>query len=371
LTPFCFSVLTLTLKTPNPWRLSVAPMMDWTDKHCRVFHRSLTQHTRLYTEMVTTGALLHGDVPRHLNFDDAQHPLALQLGGSEPADLAACAKLAEKWGYDEVNLNCGCPSERVQCGAFGACLMAEPALVADGVKAMRDAVSLPVTVKHRIGINHDESYGFMRDFVGTVAHAGCEVFIVHARTAWLKGLSPKENREVPPLRYEMVYRLKREFPQLTIVLNGGVTTDAEISDHLTQVDGVMVGREAYHNPWVMAAWDERFFGCAPSTLTRDAVEAQMVSYMTRTVVQGEPWSRTSRHMLGLRNTLPGARAWRQVWSDHHHKDCAPDWVSAFARQRSVEAARPLSVSRTTPESTSERGQVASTTPSKAKPNAAA
>ena len=346
-------------------------MMDWTDKHCRVFHRSLTQHTRLYTEMVTTGALLHGDVPRHLNFDDAQHPLALQLGGSEPADLAACAKLAEKWGYDEVNLNCGCPSERVQCGAFGACLMAEPALVADGVKAMRDAVSLPVTVKHRIGINHDESYGFMRDFVGTVAHAGCEVFIVHARTAWLKGLSPKENREVPPLRYEMVYRLKREFPQLTIVLNGGVTTDAEISDHLTQVDGVMVGREAYHNPWVMTAWDERFFGCAPSTLTRDAVEAQMVSYMTRTVVQGEPWSRTSRHMLGLRNTLPGARAWRQVWSDHHHKDCAPDWVSAFARQRSVEAARPLSVSRTTPESTSERGQVASTTPSKAKPNAAA
>ena len=204
-------------------------MMDWTDRHCRLFHRLLTRDTRLYTEMVTTGALLHGDVPRHLDFNDEEHPVALQLGGSEPADLAACAKLAESWGYDEVNLNCGCPSERVQRGSFGACLMAEPELVADCVKAMRDAVALPVTVKHRIGIDRVEDYGFVRDFVGTVAlRGGCEVFIVHARSAWLHGLSPKENREVPPLRYEMVYRLKRDFPALSIVLNGGLTTDPQI-----------------------------------------------------------------------------------------------------------------------------------------------
>ena len=191
----------------SPWRLSVAPMMDWTDRHCRFFHRLLTHRTRLYTEMVTSGALLHGDVPRHLDYHDEEHPLALQLGGSEPDDLARCAKLAAQWGYDEINLNCGCPSERVQRGAFGACLMAEPQLVADCVKAMRDAVSIPVTVKHRIGIDRIESYEFVRDFVGTVAAAGCEVFIVHARNAWLQGLSPKENREVPPLRYEFVTRL--------------------------------------------------------------------------------------------------------------------------------------------------------------------
>ena len=338
-------------------------MMDWTDRHCRVFLRTLTKHTRLYTEMVTTGALLHGDVPRHLDFSAVEHPLALQLGGSEAADLAACAKLAETWGYDEVNLNCGCPSERVQRGAFGACLMAEPQLVADGVKAMRDATHLPVTVKHRIGINHDESYSFMRDFVGAVAAAGCEVFIVHARNAWLKGLSPKENREVPPLRYEMVYQLKRDFPALTIVLNGGVTSDDQIDQHLAQVDGVMVGREAYHNPWAMSAWDARFFGTAAAGLTRDEVEAQMVSYMAACVAKGEPWSRTSRHLLGLRNTLPGARAWRQVWSDHHHKDKAPQWVGALARQRAFEAVK-------APDE-ADPGQVANTTPSKAKANAAA
>ncbi|MFO0124526.1 MAG: tRNA dihydrouridine(20/20a) synthase DusA, partial [Inhella sp.] len=199
----------------SPWRLSVAPMMDWTDRHCRVFHRLLTRRTLLYTEMVTTGALIHGDQPRHLDFDAVEHPVALQLGGSEPADLAACARLAERWGYDEVNLNCGCPSPRVQRGAFGACLMGEAALVADCVKAMRDATSLPVPVKHRIGIDRIESYDFVRDFVATGAEAGCRVFIVHARNAWLDGLSPKDNREIPPLRYEIVHRLKREFPQLT------------------------------------------------------------------------------------------------------------------------------------------------------------
>ena len=318
-------------------------MMDWTDKHCRYFHRSLTRHTRLYTEMVTTGALLHGDVPRHLDFNAEEHPLALQLGGSEAHDLAQCARLAEQWGYDEVNLNCGCPSERVQRGSFGACLMAEPQLVADGVKAMRDAVSIPVTVKHRIGIDRGESYDFMRDFVGTVALAGCEVFIVHARNAWLKGLSPKENRDVPPLRHEMVYRLKRDFPALTIVINGGVTTDAQISEHLTQVDGVMLGREAYHHPWLMTGWDERYFGALPNSvdrdsLDRDSVEAQMVSYMARCVALGEPWSRVSRHMLGLRNGQPGARAWRQVWSDHSLKALAPQQVSRMAAERAFSVA---------------------------------
>jgi tRNA-dihydrouridine synthase A len=310
-------------------------MMDWTDRHCRYFHRLLTRRTRLYTEMVTTGALLHGDVPRHLDFNAEEHPVALQLGGSEPDDLAAAARLAQEWGYDEVNLNCGCPSERVQRGAFGACLMAEPHTVADAVKAMRDAVSLPVTVKHRIGIDQDEAYGFVRDFVGTVAEAGCSVFMVHARNAWLKGLSPKENREVPPLRYETVYRLKRDFPALTIGLNGGVTDEAQIAEHLAHIAGVMVGRVAYHNPWSMAQWDTRFFGDAPPALDRAEIEARMVEYMERVAAHGEPWSRVARHMLGLWNGLPGARRWRQVWSDHRLKDLAPREVArraAAARQ---------------------------------------
>ena len=305
-------------------------MMDWTDRHCRYFHRLLTRRTRLYTEMVTTGALLHGDVRRHLDFDPEEHPLALQLGGSEPAELALCARLAEQWGYDEVNLNCGCPSERVQRGSFGACLMAEPALVADCVKAMRDACTLPVTVKHRIGIDRLERYEFVRDFVGTVAAAGCEVFIVHARNAWLKGVSPKENRELPPLRYELVHRLKREFPALTIVLNGGIKTNAQIAEQLAHVDGVMLGREPYHHPWLMADWDARFFGDLPIERDRDAVEAQMVDYMQRIVAAGEPWSHASRHLIGLRNGLPGARRWRQVWSDHRLKPASPGEVSRLA-----------------------------------------
>ena len=226
-------------------------MMDWTDRHCRYFHRLLTRHALLYTEMVTTGALRHGDVLRHLRFNAEEHPVALQLGGSEPEDLAHAAKLGEQWGYDEINLNCGCPSERVQRGAFGACLMNEPQTVADGVKAMRDAVSIPVTVKHRIGVDRVESYDFVRDFVGQVAQAGCQVFIVHARNAWLQGLSPKENREIPPLRYELVYRLKQDFPDLTIVINGGVTDNDQIATHLNSVDGVMLGRESYYRPWLM------------------------------------------------------------------------------------------------------------------------
>ncbi|GAB3188531.1 tRNA dihydrouridine(20/20a) synthase DusA [Hydrogenophaga aquatica] len=317
----------------SPWRLCVAPMLDWTDKHCRYFHRLLTRHTRLYTEMVTTGALTHGSVRRHLRMDTSEHPVALQLGGSEPGDLAFSAKLGKEWGYDEINLNCGCPSERVQRGAFGACLMAEPTLVADGVKAMRDAVDLPVTVKHRIGIDKVESYDFVRDFVGKVSEAGCEVFIVHARNAWLQGLSPKENREVPPLRYELAYRLKQDFPQLTIAVNGGVKTNEDIAVHLQHVDGVMLGREAYYNPWLLSTWDEKFYGDAPSTVTREAVEEAMVAYMEREAVEdGTPWYAIARHMLGLYHGQRGARYWRQVWSNHKLKPLPPREVWAMARE---------------------------------------
>ena len=295
-------------------------MLDWSDRHCRTLHRLLTRHTRLYTEMVTTGALLHGDVGRHLRFDAAEHPLALQLGGSEPDDLARCARLGQAWGYDEINLNCGCPSPRVQRGAFGACLMSEPQRVADCVRAMRAVVDVPVTVKHRIGIDAEQGYGFVRDFVGTVAEAGCTVFIVHARNAWLQGLSPKENRELPPLRYERVHQLKRDFPQLTLVLNGGLQSAAQMAEQLQHVDGVMVGRSAYHQPWRLHDWDAQFFGASHPAPSRDAVEAAMLDYMERqAAAEGTPWYAIARHLLGLRHGQPGARRWRQVWSDHRLK----------------------------------------------------
>lgn len=308
-------------------------MMDWTDRHCRYLHRLITTKTLLYTEMVTTGALIHGDVPRHLRYNEQEHPLALQLGGSDPADLAQCARLGEQWGYDEINLNCGCPSERVQRGAFGACLMNEPLLVADCVKAMCDAVSIPVTVKHRIGIDQSESYDFVRDFVGALSDAGCRVFIVHARNAWLKGLSPKENREVPPLRYAVVHQLKRDFPDLHIAVNGGICTPDQIAEQLQQVDEVMVGREAYHNPWSMSGWDAHFLGANNLYLTRQDIEFRMVNYMEEEhALHGTPWSTVARHMLGLRNGLPGARRWRQVWSDHRLKATPPREVAKLAAQ---------------------------------------
>jgi tRNA-dihydrouridine synthase A len=298
-------------------RISVAPMMDWTDRHCRVFHRQITRHTWLYTEMVTTGALVYGDVARHLQYDDVEHPIALQLGGSDPHDLAIGARLGQQWGYDEINLNCGCPSERVQKGAFGACLMNEPQLVADCVKAMRDAVSIDVTVKHRIGIDHLESYDFVRDFVGTVAGAGCRTFIVHARNAILKGLSPKENREVPPLKYDVAYQLKRDFPDLEIIINGGIKTMNEIDLHLQHVDGVMLGREAYHNPYSMAQFDQRYYGATESAQTRDEVLAAMIPYISAQLQTGGAFKLNSitRHMLGLMAGLPGARGFRQTMSD--------------------------------------------------------
>ncbi|MDN7672996.1 tRNA dihydrouridine(20/20a) synthase DusA [Burkholderia oklahomensis] len=299
----------------SPRRVSVAPMMDWTDRHCRSFHRTISRHTWLYTEMVTTGALVHGDVARHLAFTPGEAPVALQLGGSEPADLAHSAKLGERWGYDEINLNCGCPSERVQRGAFGACLMNEPQLVADCVKAMCDAVSIPVTVKHRIGVDAVEGYAFVRDFVGMVAAAGCDVFIVHARNAILKGLSPKENREIPPLKYDYAYRLKQDFPQLEIIVNGGITTLDEVERHLQHVDGVMLGREAYHNPYVLADVDARFYGAATSAPTREAVEAQLVEYCATELARGTYLGAIVRHALGLYRGVAGARGWRRVLSD--------------------------------------------------------
>ena len=312
-------------------------MMDWTDRHCRYFHRLLTRDAWLYTEMVTTGALLHGDVARHLDHDPAEHPLALQIGGSEPHDLAKAAQLGQRWGYREINLNCGCPSERVQRGAFGACLMAEPALVADGVKAMQDAVDVPISVKHRIGLDGDESAAMVTDFVGQLHTAGCRKFSVHARNAWLKGLSPKQNREVPPLRYEVVYQLKNHFPDAQFILNGGIQTMADMNAHADGVDGIMVGRVAYHNPWILSDWDawlaaRRNGGAGGSgdavlqhpsdkEARRNEVEFAMVEYMADPMRCGAAhWYSVARHLLGLRHGLPGARLWRQVWSDHRLKD---------------------------------------------------
>jgi tRNA-dihydrouridine synthase A len=295
--------------------LCVAPMMDWTDRHCRYFLRQVSSQARLYTEMITTGALIHGDVHRHLAFNPAEHPVALQLGGSEPDELAWCARLGEQYGYDEINLNIGCPSERVQKGAFGACLMAEPRLVYDCVRRIRDEVKVPVTVKHRIGLDAVEDYGFVRDFVATVSAAGCRTFIVHARNAVLKGLSPKENREVPPLKYDYVYRLKADFPALEIVINGGITKREQIAAQLSRVDGVMVGRAAYHDPWVLA----------DAGKTRAGVVRRMHQYAVDAVRSGVPLRAIARHMVGLYHATPRARLWRRMLSDAASlKQNAPD-----------------------------------------------
>jgi len=286
-------------------KLRVAPMMDWTDRHCRYFLRQVNSRARLYTEMITTGALIHGDVPRHLAFSEEEHPVALQLGGSEADELARCAVIGARYGYDEINLNIGCPSERVQKGAFGACLMAEPSLVADCVRAIRDRVNIPVTVKHRIGIDAIQDYEFLRRFVATVSEAGCRTFIVHARNAILKGLSPKENREVPPLKYDYVHRLKRDFPQLEIVINGGIASHEQIESHLQQVDGVMLGRAAYHDPWLLAE----------PGLTRAGVVRRMVDYCFLQQQKKVPLRSITRHMLGLYHGERRARLWRRMLCD--------------------------------------------------------
>lgn len=296
------------------WRLCVAPMIDVTDRHCRYFHRLLAPRARLYTEMVTTGALLHGDAGRHLDFDPAEHPVALQLGGSEPAALAQCARLGERWGYDEINLNCGCPSERVQRGAFGACLMAEPHLVAECVRAMQDAVSVPVTVKHRLGLDYDDSYGFVRDFVGLLHQAGCRVFIVHARNAVLKGLSPKDNREKPPLRYADAERLKQDFPDALFVLNGGLADVGACLAWMDRLDGVMLGRAAWHHPDILAELNHRMAPEDPPCVPEAVLDA-WVDYVTAQHARGVPMHILVRGVLGWRTGRRGARQWRRMLSD--------------------------------------------------------
>lgn len=291
-------------------------MMDWTDRHCRHFLRQISRHTLLYTEMVTSGAILHGPRERLLAFDPAEHPVALQLGGCDPAELAECARIGAAYGYDEINLNCGCPSDRVQSGRFGACLMAEPALVAECVAAMRAAVNIPVTVKTRIGIDEFDSYEFLHAFVGQVAAAGCNIFIIHSRKAWLRGLSPRENREVPPLRYDVPARLKADFPQLQIVLNGGVKTLDDMQTHLRTFDGVMIGREAYSNPYLLAEVDRRFYNAPDVVPSREEILARQLPYLEMQLQAGVPLARMTRHMLGLFQGEPGARRWRRYLSEH-------------------------------------------------------
>lgn len=303
-------------------KFTVAPMLDWTDRHCRYFHRLLTKKSVLYTEMVTTGALLHGDPECHLRFNPEEHPVALQLGGSEPQKMAECARLAESYGYDEVNINVGCPSERVQKGAFGACLMAEPDLIAECVSTMQAAVNIPVTVKNRIGIDDQDDYAGLHHFVSTVSQAGCQTFIIHARKAWLKGLSPKENREIPPLRYELVYELKQAFPHLEIIINGGITTLEQCQQHLQHVDGVMVGREAYHNPWLLAQVDSALYGVDDAFQDRKAVLAAFLDYVQAQQAAGVALNHMSRHILGLFQGMPGARAFRRLISENAHKQNA-------------------------------------------------
>lgn len=315
-------------------RVSVAPMMDWTDKHCRYFLRQISRQALLYTEMVNTGAIIHGDRDRFLSFNPEEHPLALQLGGSDPQALAECARIGADYGYDEINLNAGCPSDRVQSGRFGACLMAEPELVADCVAAMQDKVSIPVSVKTRIGIDEFDNYEFLHRFIETITATGCKTFIIHARKAWLKGLSPKQNREVPPLRYDIPARLKQDFPDLFIGLNGGVKTLDDAAMHLQTFDGVMIGREAYSNPWLLSKVDSRFFGDeSNNNLTRHDVVDRIMPYLEQELSKGVPLARMTRHILGLFQGQPGARRWRRYLSEHAHvKEAEIDVVKAALEQ---------------------------------------
>ncbi len=313
---------------PIPWTLCVAPMMDWTDRHCRYFHRLISPSARLYTEMVTTAAILHGRRSQLLQYDPSEHPLALQLGGHEPAELAEAARIGADYGYDEINLNVGCPSDRVQSGRFGACLMREPALVAECIAAMRAAVKVPVTVKCRIGVDQQDEYADLHGFAETVLSAGCAALIVHARKAWLHGLSPKENREVPPLNYERVYQLKREFPHVPIIINGGITDVAAVYGHLNKLDGVMLGRAAYHDPYILALLDAALTGKPLST--RAAIISRLRPYLECQLRDRQPLARVTRHILGLYLGQPGARAFRRILSERAHKDGAGFEVVAAA-----------------------------------------
>jgi tRNA-dihydrouridine synthase A len=300
-------------------RFTAAPMMEWSDTHCRSFWRLLTKEAVLYSEMVTTGALIHGDRKRFLDFNASEHPLALQLGGSDPKALAECAKMAEDWGYDEVNLNCGCPSDRVQNNMIGACLMAEPKLVAECMSAMQNAVKIPVTIKHRIGIDDMEDYEGMVNFVRTVASAGCNTFIVHARKAWLKGLSPKENREVPPLQYDKVVQLKKDHPELEIIINGGITTLEQSLTLLNDLDGVMLGREIYQNPYLLAEVDQRIYGVDKPVVSREDVMEGFIAYANDQIAKGVRINYMTRHILGLYQGLAGSRKFRRVISEQAYK----------------------------------------------------
>ncbi|WP_111643255.1 tRNA dihydrouridine(20/20a) synthase DusA [Marinimicrobium alkaliphilum] len=300
---------------PLSRRFCAAPMMDWSDTHCRYFWRLMSRETLLYTEMVTTGALIHGDRDYLLRYHPAEQPLALQLGGSDPDDLARCARMAQDYGYAEVNLNCGCPSDRVQSGRFGACLMADPGLVRECMAAMIAAVDIPVTVKHRIGIDDMDDYAGLYEFVKTVAESGCESFIVHARKAWLKGLSPKENRTVPPLQYDAVARLKQDFPSLEIIINGGITTLAQCQSLLDDVDGVMLGREIYSNPYLLADVDQTLFGRTEAAPSRAQVMQAMIGYAEEQLAHGVRLSHITRHILGLYQGQPHGRSFRRVLSE--------------------------------------------------------
>ena len=304
----------------NQTKISVAPMMDWTDRHCRYFLRKISPTALLYTEMVTAAAINHGDARRLLGFDPSELPLAIQLGGSDPHELASAAKVAEDYGYLEINLNVGCPSDRVQSGSFGACLMAEPQRVADCVAAMKDAVAIPVTVKTRIGIDHQDSYEFLRTFVDAVS-AHCDRFAVHARKAILQGLSPKENRNVPPLMYERVYQLKRDYPQLEIVLNGGVQTVEQVATHLEHVDGVMIGRAAYHDPYLLALLEQRFLNPDFVLPSRSDIALSMLDYIDNEITRGCRLHNITRHMMGLYAGQPGARRWRRALGE---QACRPE-----------------------------------------------
>jgi tRNA-dihydrouridine synthase A len=318
-------------------RLSVAPMMDWTDRHDRYFLRLITRRTLLYTEMITSAAILHGDRERLLGHDPAEHPLALQLGGASPADLAACARIAEDAGFDEVNLNVGCPSDRVQNARFGACLMAEPEIVAACVAGMKSATDLPVTVKTRTGIDDRDSYGHLKAFVATLVGVGCGSITVHARKAWLTGLSPKQNREIPPLDYSRVYRLKADFPELEIVINGGIESLDEAECHLARVDGVMIGRSAYQSPHILAEADRRFFGSTNPAPTRASVARALLPYVEAQCATGVPVKAVTRHILGLFNGEPGARLWRRTLSETAHRQGAGPEVIEAALERVLEA----------------------------------
>jgi tRNA-dihydrouridine synthase A len=329
------------MRHPLDRRLSVAPMMDWTDRHCRFFLRLITVRALLYTEMVPTGAILFGDRERFLRFDPAEHPVALQLGGADPDQLARCAEQGAARGYDEINLNVGCPSDRVQNARFGACLMAEPNLVAACVRALRAATRVPVTVKTRIGIDAQDSYDFLRRFVDAVARAGCRTVILHARKAWLSGLSPKENRELPPLRYEMVHRVKADFPELEIIANGGIRTIEQARAQLAKVDGVMIGRAAYQNPYALTEWERALLGTAAPAPSRFEIVRRLLPYIERELAEGTPLCAITRHILGLFNGLPGARAWRRHLSEAAHRPGADAGVvlDAIAAVQTAHARR--------------------------------